>query len=826
MADNKNEIQYSLGLDTTAFKTGLDEAQADILAAQQMVQRMNTEQQQAPVSQAMPPGTGAPLPPPPTPPFPAPAPTQEQSSVSPIQQAQAELERIRSVAQVSPEIAMLQLQGNAGRGGLQSQIFKGAASANTPEEIEAYQELIKSLRGLTDSVQQQTKEAKDPASSVLNLLRNDMMIRTGSGVAQQFMQGNVVGGMASGAGAGLGMLLGGPAGAAAGAQLGQMLGGILAPFFGGATESEQRAMERSDIAARFGRPETAQTLSVANIARMDTSGYNVDETMRLFDSLRQSRVIDDVDEGSIQLAENIQALSRALGLNTDALVQNYSAYRTQGGEQGVNEFMNQQIAGAVSAGMKENLSDYLDLTSSSSRQLVANNFDTDANGGGMRRIQQMLTGLVGQDNRMGGLLRDNPAMAQQMMSSLLSTGTTNDPFGIQSVMMRAAGVQGNQMLAGFATPEQQATNALQQVSYINQRFLGSNFNSPELQAQAQSNPNFVRDSLLSSEQSQIRLNQLIAEQYTGGNAAAVTPEQRAMVTQMMQLQLSNGGSLTPEMAMGDGQTVQDILNDYQKSDTAAIRESIEKASTSLDELGEIIQPIFSEFRSVMPDLLRGLIGGLEDITTETGPELKAAWSEFKPVLTGELIPAISSLSQVITSVLGNNLVQGAVGGLQSVSDIAENPIAGTARTVGRVINAAGSMPTTPAGVGMALGRNVVSRGIESLRDRFFGDDNDQKIDAAFNDTPSSGILATQEFNTFQFAPGDRVFAQQQGGGSGGSPLAGMSAPITIQQHFHGAAEPELVEVAARQGSQAGFDEFVERWQARDTSSVKLFPTNY
>jgi hypothetical protein len=196
--------------------------------------------------------------------------------------------------------------------------------------------------------------------------------------------------------------------------------------------------------------------------------------------------------------------------------------------------------------------------------------------------------------------------------------------------------------------------------------------------------------------------------------------------------------------------------------------------------------------------------------------------------------------------MGSGLVQGLIGVNETRKDIEENPAAAALNVANSAFETF-TLPGMAIAQGRRFGRHVRdslsgSSGSEdesvsvdsplspedvgnnaALSQSFRRNVNDVNVDAAFNDTPASGILATQEYNTFQFAPGDRVFASQGGGGGGGG---GFSAPITITQVFEGTANPDMVMAAAAQGVQSGMDEFVARWQSRNTDPVQMFQTDY
>ena len=92
----------------------------------------------------------------------------------------------------------------------------------------------------------------------------------------------------------------------------------------------------------------------------------------------------------------------------------------------------------------------------------------------------------------------------------------------------------------------------------------------------------------------------------------------------------------------------------------------------------------------------------------------------------------------------------------------------------------------------------------------------------FDDTPSEGVLATSNYNTFKFAEGDRVFATQGGMGmNGGGGMPAINVTINV-----GNGDPNAVRSAAESGIRQGTDDFMDKWQGRSRGGAKITNNNY
>jgi|GEM_PF-3620386 len=867
MPDEKNVVQVSLEVDSDGLQQGLDQG---IQRMRQGVERLNAlsgqNQEPAVVSGA---AGSAPPPPAALPPFPgtaAPPPVPGAAGGGDRPETDSpnyreELAGIREQAQNSPDLALLRLVGAGGSGGLLSQVQKGAMGAGDPETEREHQEMLEAIRDLTKGIRRQIQATDnegglDPASQILGFMRHSALMQVGGGIASNAMQGNLLGAGGGALGGGIGFLMGGPLGAQAGAQVGTMLGSGAQQFLSGASESQQYSMQAADIAARFGDASLADDeLSIGNISQMSSSGYSTQETAGLLDQLRQQNLIETVDEEAIALTESIQELTRATGINTEALVSQYASYQQTGGEKSAEGYMAQVIAGAVSVGMRENLDQYSELLSSNSAQLVYSGGVGDYSGGGTEGVQDILYNLLGQNNKMSELLGNNPMMAQQMIGSLMGTGASSSMFGMDAAMMQMAGIDASKTTAGYISPEQQTSNILARQKFIADQFLGMSGtlgydSAEELQSAAQQNPELIQQALTNGPQAtqlQAQLDTSIATQY-GKSPEQLTAQERQTTMQLLQAYITQG-TLTPDTAAGDGEgSIADLIAESQKTEGEQAREAAAERHKEMMDIMEEFAPLLTAMDESMVDILESI----------------------KPFMA-EVAPAIIKISEAINSFMGSRIAQGA----QSLNE--HGIVGGTARNV--LNNSPVGFLRDSARVGGAIATGNLDevkenrdelnpitdlglRGLESLQNRLFGargrraesepsagrspsagmaaGGGDRQffsgrnaapvqgveeplpqsfVNAEFNDTPAGGVVARDGFNTFRFAPGDVVQARMGEAPGGGS--TNIQGNITVVIDGAAGGDPAIIERSAREGSRAGFDEFFSRWRASDGNEPRL-----
>jgi hypothetical protein len=790
MADEKTVVQAELQLGVDQFKRDLDES---VAAAQQAVERMNTIGAGAPLPV---PGIPSPGPSPmPSSPPPASTPTPGGGGAgNPIAAAWEEIGKIRAMAQTAPDVAMAAIQGN---GGLQSRLLKGGVA--NPEQAGEYQELVNALKELTGSLKATGEES--PISSILKFVRGNALMGAVSTVGSNVMSGNVLGAGGAAIGGALG-LFGGPLGAQAGAQVGQMVGNGVGAFLDKTGEAREYAKLTADIAGRFGDFGQESGLKPDAMNEMKTSGYDNAETARLFDSLRQNRVISSVDAESTKLVEELQALTRATGINTDALVQSYSAYRNQGGEGSANEYMAQMISGAVGAGMKENLQQYQELVGSARMQLVYGSAQADTGDGALKKIQATLSNVMGGEGETSKLMRDNPMLMQQMLSGYLSTGSAKAYSG-DAAMMQLAGIDRSKVDEVFMDPAQKPENAaIRSKAFLNNALPGlskvTGMSTEQMMEAAKADPDFLNKLSSSSNPNsavagavQDHLRTSFQSQYM----RMPTPEEMQMQLKIGNNALANNGQIDLNAPTADGGTLGKQLEESMKTDA-------QKARDAEAELKQEQMKFFEKFAgllTVIADVSKELLEGVNAITGFLNPNKDKAPTTTVQTGTGQ-IDSAATLSQISTD------------GLFGMPTAGKDPLLGV---IGGGFKPDVNVPDFFGGGGPAVKLNAPTLGGGGM-----GGAPAPKVDFKFNtphakvnDTPTGGLLASHGFNVFEFAPGDLVQASQGGGsqqGQGGSPI---SLSFNMSFVVGEGGDRSAIAAAAKQGANAGFDEFLQAWES-------------
>lgn len=811
--ENTVQINFELGVD--GLKQQLSESEALMAAG---VQRMNALQQgETPTVITSPQGAPPPVPPPPVPTPPtggsaatAPPPPVPPSptSGSAVTAAQEELEQIRQLSAAAPDVALAALSG---RGGLLGRVQRGAIAS--PDQAEEYQELLEGISELTKSIRANTRQAEDsdtggPAAGLLGFLRQNAIAGMAGNIGGQIAGGNVIGAGAQALGGALGFIFGGPAGAMAGATVGAMGAGAATSILGLADENLQFQMEATDITARFGAPgegDTGKSFSFDSIASMENLGYSTRETVQLFDTLRQGRLSEGADEESRELVTSIQELSRALGLNTQAIAESYSNYRTLGGEGDLQSYQAQVIAGAVATGMRANLEQYSEILNSARMQIVYQGGIGDDGDGGLRGIQGTMALLVNQQNRVGDLLRDNPMMMQMQLANFLSTGSSRSLFGSQSSLMQLAGVNAAHTTEGYISPERRVQNALQVHEAISRNFLQQATgimgfeNQEQVIAAAQANPNLIQD-LLTDRNPNTRQARALQEQFDVQTATmlgkpldALTGQDRQLGQQLLQGFLSGGGELKAETIVGDGQKVAELIAESQKTEAQKTREAEEKRHREMMKLWEEFRPILISFK-------------------ETSAEI----AEFLRTVVRPAIADIKKMAEALAPVAGP-IVGGITGGAAAATRFLANPQETVSEEVQNFVR--GQLPSLPTPVRQSAANaagNMVGVGVNTLlRLTPFEPAVNLLRNAAqfFDDTPTDGVLVEPGRETFSFAPGDRVYAapdlsRMAIGGAGGQSI---NATVNVNLAVPAGADAEWVRGAAQSGAQSGLDKFMVEW---------------
>ena len=620
-------------------------------------------------------------------------------------------------------------------------------------------------------------------------------------------------------------------------------------------------------AARLGDFGQEDELSIDRLGNAATAGYSTQDTLGLVDSLRQNRLIDDAgDESTLELVRSLQELSRAVGMNTDQLVAQYSSYRNQGGTGTPQEYMAQMISGAVSIGMRENLDQYSEMLSSTRTQLVYRSGMGDE-GGGLQRLQETMMSLMGTDSSTAELLRDNPALAQQMLGSLVGTGAAQ-AYSYDSAAMQMAGVDRALTTEGFIGPAQQVENALARQQYIFNNVLSSGGvramgydDAADLQAAAQQDPDLVQrlftDRNPNTEQA-AQLQDLYNIQFKSQYGRDASGQERQMGLQLMQAYLENG-TLTPQTQTKDGEDIASLVEDAMQSDGERAREAQADRHRELLELLSTFAPLLTTIdrtASAILGAVNGIVDGLSFLPGfggaqqptvgaiaigADGEEMEPRRQRFRSAeerAADDADERAEDVDNVLSSAAGTAArivapaVAGPLGALLSPT-IGEHVGDGVRGLLGRVRGNNESRRTTAGSEetveptartdrmrGRRTGTEEQAAAIPELEEGQIAampslDPDAQSIPtmvhAAVGDTPPGGLVARPDFNIFQFQPGDRVVARQSASPVGGE---SFSANITVTLQVPDSANFDWVEQAARQGTGSGLDAFEERWKSR------------
>lgn len=808
---NQPEVQVSLSLDTQPFHQGLSEVER---AAQQTAQRMGAAGQSA-TGFVQPPLSGQPAP------LPGSQAPTHPVAPAPIASAYEELERIRATAAVSPEIAMASLRGASGQGGLQSRVMK--AAVGDPDNADQYQQLLNAIRDLTKSLHGNTEtqsEGKREGAGLMAMIRQNAMTQTAGMVGQNLIHGNVLGA----GGALVGGLLGGPAGAMAG----QAIAGTVGSVINIGQENLEYDKLTADVAARFGNFGEEDQLKVGNIDQFTAQGFKGEESAKLLDSLRRARVIDGVDEEAKELTKSIQELTRATGEQTEVIVQQYGNYRTTGGDMDAEQYMGTMIAGAVSAGMRSNLQEYGEMVGSARGQLVYGSGMRDENDAALLGVQRTLTGLMGSGSKTGDLLQDNPMLAQQMLSSFLSTGSAK-AYSYDSSAMQLAGINRAHTTEGFVSPERQMQNAIARQQHALNNVLGQGMGAmgfgsmAELQAAAAADPNLVQNLFTDKNpntQQSAALQDMLNMQLTAQYGRDPTAQERTMSLQFLQTYLQTG-ALDPNQKSEGGKSIGELIKESQMTEGEKARKADTDRHKEMMKLGEEMKGALLAISQAATEMLK--------LLNDFVPIAKSALSAISGA-----IQSIANPQQAVTNAANTAADVGAEG----VAAVAEKlgmaktdedkaKVKATAKQINSgILSNAGKvagqifLPGASATVldWLGTGSKPTIEGSAELSKSAIPSLDGIAKDGFFNDTPLEGVVSRPGFDTFQFAHGDRVFANRTDPGGGGQ--GGGMPPIFVTINVAN-GDPEVVSRAAQDGIRSGHDEFVERWHGRSINEPRV-----
>jgi hypothetical protein len=646
MNENQLEISASLELDLEGFKRNLSEGEKLL---QQGVQRM--AQIGEGTSAARPtvissPDGSAPLPPLPQPPaggppqptpFPQPQASLPQPPEAPqqnqIESLREEFRRIQSVGESSPDVALAMLQS---RGGLNYRVAQSAANdgGDTPE----YQELIVSLKTLTEQIRKTAKgegdgdNSNNPMAQLLGMVRGNALFSVASSIGQNTLGGNLLTAGGQALGAGLGAFLG-PGGMALGAGIGGGIGGAADGLINAAGQNEKFLQDRTDAAARFGDfGQLNGGLSFDSIAGMKRSGYSVQDTLGTIDTLRERRVITGgVDEADKKLVESLQELTRATGINTTALVESYSTYRNLGGKQDPSQYMSQVVSAAIDSGFKGNVQQYQELAGSASQQLAYSSVSADTDGSGSRAVMGAIKGLMGGDSATAALLRDNRGLGSAVLSDFVSKGGAQQ-YSYDSAAMQLAGIDSSKTDAAYNSPEDRIRNAAMRYGAVSQNVFGGE-NQAVLKQNLQNDPNYINKLLSSDKGWQDRVNTQFQAQF----GKLPTAAEAKTFSEIAANQIKNDGAIDLGVDLGNG-SLSKQLGESQKSDAEKAREAADARATEQMRIFQSMLGVQTQMDKTMADIYREIAA--------MAAEARRLYTELKPAIDGvvELVKLVTSMA--------------------------------------------------------------------------------------------------------------------------------------------------------------------------------------
>jgi hypothetical protein len=822
--DNQDlEIQASLELDLEPLRQSLSESEQLL---QQGMQRMaqfaaggdrpvvqSSSDGSAPIAPLPQPpagGTPPPIVPPPISQLPPPI---EAPRANQIDSLRAEMELVKSYAKTSPDVALAALTG---QGGLNSRALRMGVDDGGQNAAD-FQELITALKDLTGEVRKGAKGDggdRDPMSQLLGMVRGNALMGTAMSIGSNVMGGSLLTAGGQTLGAGLGAILGGPAGMMAGSTLGGMVGGAGDMFLNAAKPNEKFLQDRTDAAARFGDfGQLNGGLSFDSIVGMKRSGYSVQDTLGVIDTLRDRRVITgEVDEADKKLVESIQELTRATGINTAALVESYSTYRNLGGKQDPNQYLSQVVSAAIDSGFEGNVQQYQELAGSASQQLAYSSVTADTDGSGSRAVMGAIKGLMGGDSATAALLRDNRALGGAVLSDFTSKGGAQQ-YSYDSAAMQIAGIDAAQTDAAYNTPEIRIRNAAMRYGAVAKNVFDGQ-DPDTLKQNIQNDPNYLNKLLSSSKEFQDRTNMFFKAQFGHDPTAAEVKT----FTEVASNQIQNNGAIDFSVDMGNG-ALSKQLEDSGKSEAQKTREAAEARASEQLKLSEN-----------MLGVQRSIDNRMAEILKEIGEALKAARELYR-----ELKPAIDAVVEIAKLMPRPTTSPSQASPMGAAASVAK------AAAENNILAPANNMVTTPIvrGIERAMGirkdgsgnvfQDIINDGLDGAKQAirqtlpgvagadFLGALAKPKPDAKFKDTPSQGVIATPDYNLFEFAPGDRVQASASASGfTSGDDMGGSGPSVNISQSFvvEKGIDPAAIMAAAKEGAIAGMDAFSDTWDKR------------
>jgi hypothetical protein len=737
-----------------------------------------------------------------------------------LTQMRAEMEMIRSFAKSSPDIALHAL---AGRGGLAQRALRSGVEAGGDSAPE-FQELINSLKELTTEARKGSSSGKDdgsPLGAAIGLMKANALMGAAMGTFAQAASGNVFGAGGSALGAGIGLMAGGAVGAGIGQAIGGTVGGGVDFLAGLGKAGVTEEKSRTDIAARFGDfGELKGNLGFQSIAGMDRSGYSQEDILGLIDQLRSRRAIDDRFDGEDKaLVESLQEMSRALGINTSALAENYATYKNLGGQQSATDYQADIVAQAASVGMRANIEQYQSLNTSASQQLALSSVQ-GLGEGGTRSLAGLLKSVLGGDSERSRMLRDNAGLAQGTVSEFLSKGSTT-AFTTGDVMASIAGASATERNAILQTPEERIRTAALQYGAVAKNTLSPGA-FDEIKGNLSSNPNAVKDYFRDNPQAMTQLN--MAHQMQFGKLPTEATEGAALFGTIENM-AKNGGQIVLDSASDEGSFAKTLAS-AGKTEAQIAREAEAKAADERLKAEKELMELSTANAKMQAEMWQSIGPIFREINKLAG-ELKPAFDAVKPwvdKLAGLASPVMAP-SQMIASAskIGDAIKSDPLGsaGKVGMTLLEQSPLFKQAQRMTGHRNDGGNIfgdVAANAGDALKFGINPI-KGLFDTSGEFLKD-----ALPKFRDTPGGGIVAGGPMgNSFTFADGDLIFASASAASAPG--YAGITtgddmrgggglnfAPV-INIHAAPGTDTNAVEQAVQRGLRSGTDDFIDQWRS-------------
>lgn len=790
MNGNDRHVEISLGFNRDDLKQGLQESERLL---QESVQRMGQIQAPGDLSSFLPTGKTAAVeglgfsPSPSQPPFPLgeySAPPPPPSAIGPsmpnpqpmptgegkLEELNQRLNVIQQMAQRSPDVA----RANLDRLRIQSL----NASVKEPEKAEEYQNLIEAIQSLNGTVRDDAKK-KDQSNEFFQWIRANAAMQLGQQVVGDLQQGRFFSAMGGGAGGLLGLLVGGPAGMAVGSSVGAGLGGLIEGLAGGAQGARQYERSATDLARMFGGYGQISNLRNYNLGGQ--YGYTAEESLGMYDQLRQSRIVGNAAEGT-PLVSEMQALTRALGMNADATIKLYAGYTQTGGDRGATGYFGEIVAGAIAAGFEANVDQYAELMNSARTQAVQGS-GQGVSDRAFSMMQDVFANLTGGSSATSELMRLNPQMAGAGLNTFLGMGGTNDVYGLGAGFLRLAGVSENQLDRRFTSTEQQATNAEKALDFLGDRMIErSGMSRGAFQAAAAGDANFVQRQL----QQNVGLQRETDYMLSGLLGRQASAQDLRAFEQLQNIAMANGGALPQSGASGSAE-VDKLLAELGKNPADQARQAEAERHNKQMEVMSHFQDLMTRTDQWMANIYNWI---LENVDLEAVKETIMGVMDFvenkvAPIIVeaagwmiNEGIPKLIEAGDAVIAWAKKNDVVGKIAAtMEFIVDIFKTGMDQVVGVVGAIVNPRQTLREArenPGDAARDLGGFLYSRTAPGFLSRVLR--NRREADDEFEDTPAGGVVATESYNTFRFAPGDRVVASRAGSPEIGS---GRESTITL-----------------------------------------------